>query len=157
MSSTTNHAYSSLKIGDGDQLSHIVTEADVRLFAASSGDNNPVHLDHEYAERSRFGGVIAHGMYSGILISRMLGTQFPGPGTIYLSQSLNFKAPVRPGDTLNVKVEVKTLHESKPVATLACLVTNQNDELVTDGEAVVLVPKEAKEVEMPPLPRLEEV
>ena len=157
MSSTINHAYSSLSIGDSDQLTHTVTEGDVRLFAASSGDNNPVHLDHDYAEHSRFGGVIAHGMYSGVLISRMLGTQFPGPGTIYLSQTLNFRAPVRPGDRLTVNVEVIALHEHKPVATLACTVINQNDELVTDGESVVLVPKDAKEVEMPVLPRFEEV
>ena len=157
MSSTINHAYSSLTIGDSDLLIHTVTEGDIRLFAASSGDNNPVHLDHNYAEHSRFGGVIAHGMYSGVLISRMLGTQFPGPGTIYLSQTLNFRAPVRPGEILTVKVEGTVLHEHKPVATLACTVTNQNDELVTDGESVVLVPKEAEEVEMPSLPRFEEV
>ena len=157
MSLTINHAYSSLTIGDSDSLVHTVTEGDIRLFAASSGDNNPVHLDHDYAEHSRFSGVIAHGMYSGVLTSRMLGTQFPGPGTIYLSQTLNFRAPVRPGDTLTVKVEVTELHESRPVATLACTVTNQNDELVTDGESVVLVPKEAKGVEMPLLPRFEEV
>ena len=157
MSSTINQAYSSLTIGDSDLLIHTVTKGDIRLFAASSGDNNPVHLDHNYAEHSRFGGVIAHGMYSGVLISRMLGTQFPGPGTIYLSQTLNFRAPVRPGDILTVKVEVTVLHEHKPVATLACTVTNQNDELVTDGESVVLVPKEAEEVEMPSLPRFEEV
>ncbi|WP_301179935.1 MaoC/PaaZ C-terminal domain-containing protein [Thalassolituus sp. UBA3500] len=156
MSSTINHAYSSLSIGDSDQLTHTVTEGDIRLFAASSGDNNPVHLDHDYAEHSRFGGVIAHGMYSGVLISRMLGTQFPGPGTIYLSQTLNFRAPVRPGDTLTVNVEVIALHEHKPVATLACTVTNQNDELVTDGESVVLVPKESKRVKMPEVPVFEE-
>ena len=156
MSSTINHSYSSLTIGDSDSLVHTATEGDIRLFAASSGDNNPVHLDHDYAEHSRFGGVIAHGMYSGVLISRMLGTQFPGPGTIYLSQTLNFRAPVRPGDTLTVNVEVIALHEHKPVATLACTVTNQNDELVTDGESVVLVPKESKRVKMPEVPVFEE-
>ncbi|MEK9767198.1 MAG: MaoC/PaaZ C-terminal domain-containing protein [Thalassolituus sp.] len=153
---TTNRPFSSLAVGDSDHLTHTVTEGDIRLFAASSGDNNPVHLDAEYASQTRFGHTIAHGMYSGVLVSRLLGTKFPGPGTIYLSQTLKFCSPVSPGDTLTVSAEVISLHPKKPVVTLACRITNQDGILVTEGESVVLAPTEQQTVEMPPLPRFEE-
>ena len=153
---TTNRPFSSLSIGDTDQLSHTVTEGDIRLFAASSGDNNPVHLDADYARETRFGHTIAHGMYSGVLVSRLLGTKFPGPGTIYLSQTLKFCSPVSPGDTLTVAAEVVSLHAEKPVVTLACRITNQEGVLVTKGESVVLAPTEQQTVVMPNLPHFKE-
>jgi 3-hydroxybutyryl-CoA dehydratase len=157
MTDTTNITFSELKIGDCSKLSHQVTESDIRLFAASSGDNNPAHLDAEYASHTRFGHTIAHGMYSGVLISRVLGTQFPGPGTIYLSQSLKFCAPVLPNDTMTIVLEVVALSDHKPVATLSCSITNQDEVVVCEGESVVLVPTEKQTVAMPPLPAFTEI
>lgn len=152
----TNFVFSEIQTGDTAEFSHTVSNHDIRLFAAASGDNNPVHLDPHYGEQSRFGHNIMHGMYSGALISRMLGTQFPGPGTIYLSQNLSFRFPVSAGDTLTVRVEVTALHPKKPVVTLACTVTNQDGTVVTTGESVVLAPTEKETLELPPLPEMRE-
>lgn len=156
MTQVTNHIFSEMSIGDSSVFHHQVSDHDIRLFAAASGDNNPVHLDPAYGAQSRFGHNIMHGMFSGALISRMLGTQFPGPGTIYLSQDLSFRFPVSAGDTLTVRVEVTALHPKKPVVTLACTVTNQDGTLVTTGESVVLAPTERETLTLPPLPVMRE-
>ena len=116
-----------------------ITDEMIRLFSDLTGDTNPVHLDDAYAAGTRFGRRIAHGMIAAGLISATLANDLPGPGTVYLSQTLRFRAPVYPGDTLTTTVEVKSVHPDKPIVTLATLCRNQNDMVVLEGEAVVLV------------------
>ena len=108
-----------------------------------TGDKNPVHLDDAYARTTRFGGRIAHGMLTAGLISAVLGTKLPGPGAIYLNQTLKFTAPVRIGDTITATAEVTAYREDKRIVTLKTDCTNQRGELVLTGEAVLLMEKAA--------------
>ena len=117
-----------------------VTEADILLFAGVSGDQNPVHLNQEFAEGTRFKGRIAHGMLTAGFISAVLGTKLPGPGSIYLSQSLKFKAPVRVGDTVVARVTAIAVDRDKGRCTFATT-AHVGDTLVIEGEAQILVPK----------------
>ncbi|MBP1467320.1 MaoC family dehydratase [Candidatus Chloroploca sp. M-50] len=126
-----------LHIGQHASMRKTITEADVVLFASVSGDQNPVHIDDLAAQDSRFGRRIAHGMLAAGLISAVLGMRLPGPGTIYLKQSLNFLKPIYINDTITTTVEVTELREDKPIATLATRVINQNGETVVDGESLV--------------------
>jgi len=130
-----------LTVGDGAEVSKTITDGDVRAFAELTGDRNPVHLDEEYAAATRFGRRIAHGMLGASLISTVLAGELPGPGSVYLSQTLRFTAPVYLGDTITARVTVKHVREDKPVVTLETVCTNQRGERVVEGEAVVLVPK----------------
>lgn len=130
-----------LAIGDSASRTHTVTDEDVRLFAQVSGDNNPVHLDDEYAANTQFGKRIAHGMLAVSVISAVLGNDLPGHGTIYLGQNVSFKAPVYLGDTITARVEVTKYRESRRIATLSTTVTNQDDVVVVEGEAVVIAPE----------------
>ena len=130
-----------LKVGDSAEVSKTIADEDVRAFAELTGDRNPVHLDEEYAASTRFGRRIAHGMLGASLISTVLANELPGPGTVYLSQTLRFTAPVFPGDTVTARVVVKGVREDKPVVTLETVCTNERGERVVEGEAVVLVPK----------------
>jgi 3-hydroxybutyryl-CoA dehydratase len=139
--------FEELTPGQSAELGKTVTEADVVLFAGVTGDFNPVHVNAEVAERSRFGGRIAHGMLGAGLISAVLGTRLPGPGCIYLSQSLRFTAPVRIGDTVTARVEVVEVIAAKRRARLATVCRNQRGETVIEGEAVVMVPQD----EQPPV------
>ena len=125
----------------GDQASRTTTISDemIRAFADLTGDTNPVHLDDAYAAGTRFGRRIAHGMIAAGLISAALANDLPGPGTVYLSQTLQFKAAVYPGDTITTTIEVKSVRPDKPIATLATVCKNQNEVIVLEGEAVVLV------------------
>ena len=100
MSKLTNHTFDELEIGQTASYSKTCTEEDILLFAKVSGDVNPVHLDEEFASNTQFGKRIAHGMYTGALISAALALNLPGPGSIYLGQNLKFRAPVRIGDEL---------------------------------------------------------
>ncbi len=125
--------------GDTTTRSMTVTDETIRGFAEVTGDTNPVHLDDDYAAGTRFGRRIAHGMIAAGLISATLANDLPGPGTVYLSQSLKFKLPVYPGDTVTATVEVLTVREDKPIVTLSTVCTNQDDAVVLEGEAVVLV------------------
>lgn len=131
---------------------HKVTEQDLILFAAVSGDHNPVHLDAEYAATTPFKGQIAHGMFTGALISAALAMNLPGPGTVYLGQTLSFRKPVMIGDMLSVVLEVTGKHEAKPVVTLACTVTNQDGKVVATGESTVMAPTEKMTVTAPDVP-----
>ena len=131
----------SLKVGDAAEMQKTIADGDVRAFAELTGDRNPVHLDEEYAARTRFGRRIAHGMLGASLISAVLANELPGRGTVYLSQTLKFTAPVFLGDTITARVVVKHVREDKPVVTLETFCTNQRGERVVEGEAVVLVPK----------------
>lgn len=126
-----------IKIGDTVSLTKTITEDDVQKFGELTGDFNPVHFDEEFARNTRFGKRIAHGMLSASLISGVLGNKLPG--TIYLSQTLKFTAPVYLGDTVTVRATVTNIREDKPIVTLETICTNQNGDTVIKGEAVVLV------------------
>ena len=135
-----NVTYDELSVGQSARLLRTLTQADIQAFAAVSGDTNPAHLNPEYANDTLFHGVIAHGMWGGALISALLGTQFPGPGTIYLEQVLHFTKPVRIGDTLTVTVTVASKDDEKKRIELDCVVTNQKGQSVLHGTARVMPP-----------------
>jgi 3-hydroxybutyryl-CoA dehydratase len=127
-----------MAIGDSADFSKTVTETDILMYAGVSGDTNPVHVDAEYAQGTMFKGRIAHGMLSAAFISAVLGTRLPGPGCIYLSQSLKFKAPVKIGDTVRATVTVTDINQDKRRVTLTTQCT-VGDTVVVDGEAIVMV------------------
>jgi len=127
------------KPGDTASLSKTIDDDDIRAFASASGDHNPLHLDEEFAKGTRFGKRIAHGMLSASLISAVIAHDLPGQGSIYLGQTLQFVAPVFPGDTVTARVTVTSIREDKPIIKLETVCTNQRDEVVIRGEATVLV------------------
>ena len=129
-----------LSPGQSAEISHVVTDADIRAFAAVTGDENPVHLDEAYAAQTRFKGRIAHGMLAAGFISAAIGTRLPGPGAIYISQSMRFRAPVRIGDEVITRVTVTDIDQERARVTLAtvCEVAGKP---VVEGEAVVLAPR----------------
>lgn len=129
----------SIKVGQRAFLSKKISDKDVRQFAELVGDTNPIHLDDKFAVKTRFGQRIAHGMWPASLISAVIGTKLPGPGTIYLHQTFRFNAPVFIDDTITATVTVINVREDKPIVTLETLCTNQNDINVLQGEAVVLM------------------
>ena len=145
---TAQHGFwlETLEIGQAAERIHVVTEHDVQAFAALSGDSNPLHLDEAFAKATDFKGRVAHGMLSGALISAVLGTELPGPGAIYVSQTLNFRRPVRIGDAVVTRVEVTDIDEAKGRVTLST-VCKVNRKTVVDGEAVVLVARRAESAE----------
>jgi 3-hydroxybutyryl-CoA dehydratase len=126
-------------LGQVAEVSRTISAADIDAFAQLTGDDNPVHLDEAFAAQTQFGGRIAHGMLSAGLISAVLGTQLPGPGAIYLGQSLRFVAPVRPGDTITARVEVIELWPEKRRIRLQTTCTNQEGETVIHGDAQMLL------------------
>jgi acyl dehydratase len=130
---------SSIQVGSNASIKKTISDEDIRMFASISGDSNPVHLDDDYAANTRFGRRIAHGMLVASTISAVLGEHLPGHGSIYLGQSIKFLKPVYIGDEITTRVEVIQLREDKPIATLRTTCTNQQDEMVIDGEAVVLL------------------
>ncbi|HWM82548.1 MAG TPA: MaoC family dehydratase [Pseudolabrys sp.] len=142
--------FEDLTVGMVERLSKTVAASDVVGFAEVTGDRNPIHLSEHFAAKTPFGTRIAHGLYTASLISAVLGTRLPGPGAVYISQTLNFRAPVRIGDTVVVSVEVVELVADRRRARLACT-CKVGDEVVLDGEALVKVPSAAAER---PLPKL---
>lgn len=147
-----NITFDELAIGQSAELTRTLTQKDIDLFAVVSGDTNPVHLDENYAEHSLFQGVVAHGMWTGGLISTVLGTMLPGLGTIYLGQEMRFAKPVRLGDTLTVRVTVREKKAGKPVVILDCLCRNDKGETVLEGVATILAPTQKLRLERPELP-----
>ena len=129
-----------LAVGMSAESAKTITEADVVLYAGVVGDFNPVHLDAEFAAKSRFGGRVAHGMLIAGLLSGVLAMKLPGPGVIYLGQTLRFTRPVLIGDTVTARVEVIEVIASKKRARLTTTCRNQRGETVIEGEATVLVP-----------------
>ena len=131
-----------LQPGMSASIAKTVTEADIILFAGISTDVNPAHIDEEYSKGTMFGGRIAHGMLSAGFISAVLANKLPGPGTIYLSQTLKFKAPVRPGDTVTATVTVKEVNVAKNRVTLdtVCTVAGK---VVIEGESLMMPPVRA--------------
>jgi phosphate acetyltransferase len=150
-----NITYDELHIGQSARLLRTLTLADIQAFAAVSGDTNPAHLDADYANDTLFHGVIAHGMWGGALISALLGTQFPGPGTIYLDQELHFTKPVRIGDTLAVMATVVSKNDTNNHVVLDCLVTNQKGLRVLYGTARVLAPTQKVRLPRPNVPQIQ--
>jgi 3-hydroxybutyryl-CoA dehydratase len=136
---TNGHFFEDLSVGDSAGLAKTITEADILLYSAISMDTNPMHLDAEAAKQGLFGERVAHGMIAAGLISAVLGTKLPGPGAIYMRQSLRFAAPVKIGQTVKATVEVISLNPEKHRATLRTTCT-VGDELVIEGEAYVQVP-----------------
>lgn len=139
MNDVRGYVFEALTVGMTASQARTVTDADIVLYAGISGDNNPVHMNEEYAKGTTFGGRIAHGMLSAGFISAVLGTKLPGPGCIYVSQSLRFKAPVRVGDTVAAKVELTELNPEKKRATFRTTCTVMGT-VVIDGEATLLIP-----------------
>lgn len=130
-------AYEDIKIGDEASLTRTITEAHIVNYAGLTGDWNPVHADAEHAAQSMFGERIAHGMLVAGLTSAVLGTQLPGPNSIYLGQDLKFIAPVKIGDTITVAVTVTEKRDDKRIVKLRTTATNQRGEMVIDGTAVL--------------------
>ena len=143
--------FEDLSVGMTETLAKTIASSDVVGFAQLTGDRNPIHLSEHFAAKTTFGGRIAHGLYTASLISAVLGTRLPGPGAIYISQTLNFRAPVRIGDRVDVTVTVAELVPERQRARLTCVCKVEND-IVLDGEALVKVPSTAKSKR--PLPKL---
>lgn len=138
-----------MKLGDKASFSKTITEADVTLFAGLTGDFNPVHVDDVYAKNTIFKNRVAHGMLGGSLISTVLGTKLPGPGTIFMEQNLKFKMPVYIGDTLTVNVQFnEVLNSKKGIVRLENQILNQNGLVVTEGYSIVKVPLDLVEEEV---------
>lgn len=135
-------SFSEIKIGQRAEIKRTVTDDDIKKFAEVSGDRNPIHLDEKYAKKTFFQGRIAHGMLSAAFISAVLANKLPGPGSIYLKQKLSFFKPIRIGDTIIVAVEVIKKDDVKERIILKTTCTNQNNELLVDGEATVIPMKE---------------
>ena len=129
-----------LSVGQRAELARQVTEADLAAFADVTGDHNPVHLDEAYAASTPFGGRIAHGMLSAGYISALIASKLPGPGAIYVSQTLRFRRPVRIGDVVTAVAEITTIDEAKARVTMttSCLVGGK---AVLEGEAVIIAPR----------------
>lgn len=127
-----------MKIGDKASLSKVFTEEDVIRFSKISADTNPLHLDERYASSTVFGKRIVHGMLVASLFSALIGVELPGQGSIYLGQSLSFKAPVFIGDQVTASVEVISIREDKPIITLRTICLNDGGQVLIEGEAVVM-------------------
>lgn len=151
MNTLSNTPYSALEVGQTASFEKTVEERDIQLFAAMSGDRNPVHLDAEFAASTPFKERIAHGMFSGALISAAVACTLPGPGTIYVGQTMQFTRPVKLGDTLTVRLEILEKLPKNRVR-IATNVFNQNDEQVVAGEAEVLAPRREETVKLKELP-----
>ncbi|MEZ6001097.1 bifunctional enoyl-CoA hydratase/phosphate acetyltransferase [Hyphomonas sp.] len=147
-----NRTYDQIKVGDTASLERAVTENDVELFALVSGDVNPAHLDAEFAAKDIFGKPVAHGMWTASLVSAVLGTTLPGPGCIYLGQTIAFTKPVFPGDTVTATVSVLEKQDKKRLVRLETVCTNQDGETVLKGEATVIAPKDSVRVKRKHMP-----
>jgi 3-hydroxybutyryl-CoA dehydratase len=127
-------------VGDSAEITKTIEQADIQAFADVTGDHNPVHVDEAFAQQTRFGRRIAHGMLTASLISSVLANKLPGEGSVYLGQTLQFVAPVFPGDEVTARVTVKAVREDKPIVKLETICVNQHGETVIRGEATVLLP-----------------
>ncbi|NJL06012.1 MAG: hypothetical protein HC911_14115 [Chloroflexaceae bacterium] len=150
-----NRTYDQISIGESASVTRTITEADITIFGILSGDQNPAHFDQEYAEGSMFKRRIAHGMISGALISAVLGMQLPGPGTIFISQTVRFRRPVYIGDTITVTITVTEKNDAKQRLIFDCQCVNQDGEVTTVGTAEVLAPTEPIRRPLAPLPAIQ--
>ncbi|MCK9549991.1 bifunctional enoyl-CoA hydratase/phosphate acetyltransferase [Aquamicrobium sp.] len=148
----TNRTFDQLQIGDSASIVRVVGRDDIELFATVSGDVNPAHLDAAFASTDLFGHIVAHGMWTGALVSAVLGTRLPGPGTIYLGQEFHFLKPVAPGDTVTATVKVTEKRADKNIVLLDTICTNQKGEDVLSGVATVIAPSRSVEWQATRLP-----
>jgi 3-hydroxybutyryl-CoA dehydratase len=133
--------YSEINLGQSTEIVHTITEEDIQVFGDLSGDYNPLHFNADWASKTMFKGRIAHGLLTASFISTAIGMKLPGPGTIYLSQKMQFRGPARIGDIITARVEVINMNDEKQWITLKTTCVNQNDKLVIDGEALVTLMK----------------
>lgn len=152
MSTLENYTYDEISIGQSASYSKTLTEDDLVLFAAVSGDTNPVHLDAEFAATTRFKERIGHGAWTGAILSAAIALNLPGPGTIYRGQTLTFRAPVKVGDTVTIHLEVTDKRDDKKIVTMDCKAVNQNGKTVAKGVAEVVAPSEKLSLPEPALP-----
>jgi acyl dehydratase len=157
MSQLTGLTYDDISLGQTASFSKQVEETDIQMFSAVSGDVNPVHLDEKFAAGTMFKGRIAHGMLTGAVISAALAMELPGPGCIYLGQTLRFTRPVKIGDRITAYLEVTAKQDDKKIITLACEVSNQDGKAVASGEAQVLASRKRLLIDRPELPRFKAV
>ena len=157
MSQITGLTYDDISLGQTASFSKQVEETDIQMFSAVSGDVNPVHLDEEFAAGTMFKGRISHGMLTGAVISAALAMELPGPGCIYLGQTLRFTRPVKIGDRITAHLEVTAKQDDKKIITLACEVSNQDGKVVANGEAQVLASRKKLLIDRPELPRFKAV
>jgi acyl dehydratase len=137
-----NRTFDEIEVGHSASLEGTLGWRDIERFAVMSGDVNPAHVDEEYARSDRCRGIVAHGMWGASLISALLGTRLPGPGTIYLEQTLTFRHPITIGDTISVSVTVASKDQTRHRVVLDCRCVNQRGEKLIDGTAKVLAPTE---------------
>lgn len=154
MSELSNYTYDEITIGQTASYTRLVSEQDIQLFAAVSGDVNPVHLDAEFAANTQFKQRIAHGMLTGAFFSAAIALELPGPGTIYLGQSIRFRKPVMIGDDITVELEVTDKKDKHKFVTLECRALNQDNEVVASGTAEVMAPREKLQIPRPELPQV---
>jgi 3-hydroxybutyryl-CoA dehydratase len=138
MTAVTGYYFEDLQVGMEAAITHVITIQDIEAFSAITGDLNPIHLDEAWAAKTRFGGRIAHGMLTGGLVSAVIGTRLPGPGNIYIKQTLEFRAPVRPGDSITARVRVSRLEPTKNRVFLDTICSCGELEVLR-GEAVIRV------------------
>lgn len=154
MGELRNIPYSQIQIGQQAQFEKTISQQDLVLFASVSGDHNPLHLDPEFAATTQFGEPIAHGMLTGAIISAALAQILPGPGAIFVSQTLKFLRPVKPGDSVTVTLSVNAKDDKRKRLTLDCKVANQQGKNVCSGEAVVIASDEEIVIEAAALPSI---
>lgn len=154
MAQISNVTYDEISVGRTARYTRRIGRREVILFAAASGDVNPLHLDADYASNTPFGEPIAHGILSASLISAAVALVLPGPGAVYVSQTLQFLRPVKIGDELTANLEVTAKRDDKRFITLACEIVNQLGKAVVSGEAVIMAPAEKQQVDEPLLPRI---
>lgn len=154
MNSLENYPINELTVGQRAAYSKTLTQQDVILFAACSGDVNPVHLDKEYAATTPFVEPIGHGMWTGALVSAAIATRLPGPGSVYRSQNLSFKHPVKIGDTVTITLIISEIKERIKLVTLECEAHNQDGKLIAKGIAEVIAPTEKQHLAAAVLPNI---
>ncbi|MBN7796686.1 MaoC family dehydratase [Parahaliea mediterranea] len=147
-----NFTFDELQVGQTASYTRTIEQRHIQLFAAATGDVNPVHLDPDYAASTPFGEPIAHGMLTGGLISAALALEMPGPGTVFLGQSLRFRAPVKPGDTVTIELTVTEKRSRRQWVSIDCRAVNQHGKVVASGSAEVMAPGEKLSVALPPEP-----
>jgi 3-hydroxybutyryl-CoA dehydratase len=149
-----NYPINELVVGQRANYSKTLTERDVILFAACSGDVNPVHLDKTYAATTPFGEPIGHGMWTGALVSAAIATCLPGPGSVYRSQSLSFKHPVKIGDTVTITLVISEIKDRVKLVTIECEAHNQDGKLIAKGVAEVIAPAEKLNIKAGEVPEV---
>jgi len=154
MAQISNFTFDEIHVGQTTTYRRTIGTREINLFAAASGDINPLHLDPVYAASTPFGEPIAHGILSASLISAAVALQLPGPGAVYISQTLRFLRPVKAGDELTARLEVTAKREDKRFVTLDCEIVNQHGKAVVTGQAEITAPAEKITIETPDLPAI---